>query len=485
MVAFGFGRTKRAWRCGTAIPLLALAALTACGGGGGSTPSPPPAPANRAPAFTSAATASVVENNAGSFYQVAATDPDGDALAYAISGGADAGRFSITASGQLSFVAPPNFDLAADADGDNVYQVQLRVSDASLSATLALAVTVTNSREGIAVTRVATGFSDPAAIAPVSADAALVAERNGAIYQLNLQTGARTLLTQIANVAGPGVTALAVQPDFATSGRFYAMYATTTGYVVIHQFVRNPAGPTGPSSFGPTLSVSAPTYVGGGWLSIGADGRILAAIGDAGGSGDPTGSAQDPASRLGKLLLFTPNPDPFAGGTPVFFFVTTLASGLHQPNGGSAFNSGVLIADRGETTAEEINLFPVGSAPLNYGWPFKEGTRVVRGTPPAGAVDPVVEYLRGVGFRMGQAVVGGAILRDQYVFADRSGAIFAVNSSAIQAGSVVPTAAIERRDADFAPDAGTINSPVAIVAGAGGLLYILDSDGEVFRVSAG
>ena len=484
MVRLGFGRAMRAWRCSTAIPLLALVALTACGGGGGSPPAPPPPPANRAPAFTSPATASVGENVASSFYQAAATDPDGDALTYSIAGGADAARFSISASGQLSFVAPPNFDLAADADGDNVYQVQLRASDASLSATLSLAVTVTNSREGIAVTRVATGFSNATAIAPVSNDAALVAERDGAIYQLNLQTGARTLLIQIPALGSVGVTALAVAPTFAADGSFVVMFMASNGALRIQRYFRNVGGITIADPLGDVLTQAAPSYAGGGWLRIEADGRILAATGDAGGSGDPVGSAQNPAVRLGKLLIFTRNPDPFAGGSPLFYFTSTLASGLRQPNGGSAFNGGVLIADRGETTAEEINFFPAGSAGLNYGWPFKEGTRIVRGTPPAGVTDPVVEYLRGTGFRLGQAVVGGAVLRDQYVFADRSGAIFAVNLSAIQAGSVVPIATIERRDADFAPDTGTIGTPVAVVAGVGGMLYILDSDGEVFRVSA-
>lgn len=43
---------------------------------------------------------------------------------------------------------------------------------------------------------------------------------------------------------------------------------------------------------------------------------------------------------------------------------------------------------------------------------------------------------------------------------------------------------IEIRDADFIPDAGTIDSPVGMVLDAAGDLYILDSDGELFRVDA-
>ena len=137
-------------------PYLAtfLLLLASCGGGGGSTP---PAP-NTPPTFTSAQTASVVENTAAA-YQAAASDGNGDTLAFTIDGGADAALFSISAAGALRFNAAPDYDLPGDADGDNVYAVQLRVSDGQASATQPVNITVTNSREGMAVTRVGTGFN--------------------------------------------------------------------------------------------------------------------------------------------------------------------------------------------------------------------------------------------------------------------------------------------------------------------------------------
>src|SRR3546814_3398016 len=48
--------------------------------------------------------------------------------------------------------------------------VQLRVSDASASGTQAVNITVTNSREGIAVERVGTGFDQPLYVAPIPGD---------------------------------------------------------------------------------------------------------------------------------------------------------------------------------------------------------------------------------------------------------------------------------------------------------------------------
>ena len=88
-------------------PLL----LASCGGGG-----TPPA-ANAPPSFTSSQTASVAENTTAA-YQATASDPNGNALTFAIDGGADAARFAITAAGTLRFNEAPDYDLPGDADGD-------------------------------------------------------------------------------------------------------------------------------------------------------------------------------------------------------------------------------------------------------------------------------------------------------------------------------------------------------------------------------
>lgn len=487
----GIGTNRRARLCGRnryLLSLLALGLLSACGGGGSSsTPA-----VNRPPVFSSATTASIAENSTTLGYQAIATDPDGDALTYSIAGGADASRFTITPAGQLGIATAPNFDLPADADGNNVYEVQIGVSDGKAAASLALAVTVINSKEGISVRRVATGFVSPAAIAPIDDTAMLVAEKTGAVYLLNPQTGTKALLAQIANVGGVGVTAIAASPTFAVDGTFYTMYTTATGFLVIERYLRNPVGP--PVSYvpGSILTLNAPQYEGGGWLGFDAAGALLAATGDAGGNGDPSGSAQDDASRLGKIIRITPNPDPFAGASPVYFLFSTVAKGLHQPNGGSRLGNAVVVADHGPTTAEEIDFLPFGGSVQNYGWPFNEGTFAVGGISPVAIIDPVLQYQRGAGPRTGQAIVGGAIgpsaiasLRNQYVFADGSGAIFALTSASIQQGATLAATLFERRDADFAPDQGVIDHPVAITASPSGSLYILDADGEIFGVDAG
>ena len=80
---------------------------------------------------------------------VDASDPDGgQVLSYALSG-VDAGRFTLSAStGALAFAAAPDREAPTDANGDNVYEVTVTVSDgAGGSDAQALSVTVSNVNE--------------------------------------------------------------------------------------------------------------------------------------------------------------------------------------------------------------------------------------------------------------------------------------------------------------------------------------------------
>ncbi len=103
---------------------------------------------NQTPSFTSATTASVVENSTA-VMTVAASDPDaGTTLTFAISGGADASLFTIDSqTGQLSFRTAPNYEVAADANHDNVYDLTVLVSDGTNAQTEAVIVTVTDVAE--------------------------------------------------------------------------------------------------------------------------------------------------------------------------------------------------------------------------------------------------------------------------------------------------------------------------------------------------
>jgi Ca2+-binding RTX toxin-like protein len=106
---------------------------------------------NAAPVITSnggGATAAIaIAEGAAAVTDVDANDADiGQALTYAIVGGADAAQFTIDpATGALRFVTAPDYEAPADAGGNNVYDVQVGVSDgAGGSDTQSIAVTVTN-----------------------------------------------------------------------------------------------------------------------------------------------------------------------------------------------------------------------------------------------------------------------------------------------------------------------------------------------------
>ncbi|MBT6462598.1 MAG: PQQ-binding-like beta-propeller repeat protein [Opitutae bacterium] len=68
-----------------------------------------------------------------------------ETLFYSLPGGADRAVFSINdVTGVLSFIAPPDFEAPADVDANNTYEVQVKVSNGTLSDTQLIAVTVTD-----------------------------------------------------------------------------------------------------------------------------------------------------------------------------------------------------------------------------------------------------------------------------------------------------------------------------------------------------
>ena len=103
-------------------------------------------PIDNTPIFTSAATVRVAENQTVA-YRAVATDADGDTLSYSLSG-TDGALFTINpATGEVSFVAAPDFENPGDADGDNVYDIVVTASDGTNSMDQTVAITVTDENE--------------------------------------------------------------------------------------------------------------------------------------------------------------------------------------------------------------------------------------------------------------------------------------------------------------------------------------------------
>ncbi len=484
--------------------------MAACGGGGdSSSPVVLPPSVNSAPQITTGPTGNVTENET-TVLTVQATDADGDGLSFSISGGDDADDFSISAAGALSFASQPNFELPTDADQDNVYHLAVRVSDGSASDTIDLTITVDNDREGIGVRRLTTGMNDVTAIATIPSQAKVfVAQRNGNIYELDTIDGTRILDRTILNVntAGEGgLLGLAVDPSFSSNNSYWAfvtaartgIFATAGSDITIRKI--NRAIPEGLLGTGIQLQIphdSDTNY--GGWLGFDPDNNLYVMVGD---SGNPN-IAQDPNSKLGKILRLQPNPDPFAGAAPALFLVPAgnpfaagggdpfvYALGMQDPKNGFLFGDGVYFGDRGGSVAEEINFLLHTGSGENFGWPFFEGISPFMGSSAGPLIMPVTEYARGNGDREGSSIVGGVIyqgsvqsLQSKYIFADFSnGNIWAVRLADLLSGEIIPSTSYELLNADFEPDVGSIDGIVAFGTDQSNELVIADSDGEIFAV---
>jgi hypothetical protein len=500
-----------------AIGLIGLLLLAGCGGGGGGS-GPGPAPGNRAPAITSPAAATVAENGAGAFYTATATDPDGNPLTFSLSGGADRAAFAITAGGALSFVLPPDFEFPTDADANNVYLVQISVSDGATSAVLDLAVTVTNAGpDAFRVTRVGTGFAQPVYLTgvPDGSGRVFVVEQFGRIRILNPATGtvAPTLFLdvsgQISTDGERGLLGFAPAPDFAASGTFYVFLTAPGGQIQVRRYRTLAGNPNqaDPATGDVIIAIDHPiSNHNGGWIDFGPDGLLYISIGDGGGGGDPDNNAQNLGVLLGKMLRIDvrsdafpldtlrdyaiPAGNPFASGAGGRAEIW--AYGLRNAfrNSFDPITQNLWIGDVGQADREEVDLMRPTDGGANFGWRIMEGTMVFSGPTIAGLTAPVAEYSHGSGPRQGNSITGGYVyrgpieaLRGQYFFADFiTGNIWSFPISRASIGATIPSSQFVLRRADFTPNAGAIGNTPSFGVDQAGNLYIVDYDGEIFRV---
>ena len=127
---------------------------------------------------------------------------------------------------------------------------------------------------------------------------------------------------------------------------------------------------------------------------------------------------------------------------------------------------------------EEVDL---GAGGANYGWNVFEGT----GTFKAGALGPgsLTGPIHAYGRSIGGTVIGGYVhrgesdgLQEQYFFADfLADKVFTL---IVQGTTFV---AVDRT-AQITPDGGTIDQPTSFGEDAVGNLYLVDFDGDIFRL---
>jgi glucose/arabinose dehydrogenase len=222
-----------------------------------------------------------------------------------------------------------------------------------------------------------------------------------------------------------GLLSVAFPPDYQTSGRFYVYFTRKPdGALVIREY-----GPGGAARDLLTIPHPNQSNHNGGQLQFGPDGRLWIGTGDGGGSNDTEQNAQNPDSRLGKILRM----DPATGA------IDTYALGIRNPWRFSFDRAthDLVIGDVGQGAWEEVDVAAaasLGATGVNYGWPCFEGTHANGSAPAAECSSPPADPVRPVFERQHAddvcSITGGYVVRDpglptlagRYLYGDLCGA---------------------------------------------------------------
>jgi glucose/arabinose dehydrogenase len=159
-------------------------------------------------------------------------------------------------------------------------------------------------------------FAEPAAVAapPGDPDRLFIAELGG---HVRLRVGSQVhdfldIDALVATGGEQGLLAVAVAPDYATSGQVFVFYTANDGDLTLDEVRRSATDPNraDPATRRNLLTIehSAAGNHNGGQLQFGPDGYLYLSTGDGGGQGDPEGDAQSVGSLLGKILRINPTP---------------------------------------------------------------------------------------------------------------------------------------------------------------------------------
>jgi len=226
-----------------------------------------------------------------------------------------------------------------------------------------------------------------------------------------------------------GLLSIAFPPDYRRDGRFYVYYTDRAGNIRIDGFRRRSATRAARGSRRAIVHIPHPVnanHNGGQLQFLGR--RLYFGTGDGGSGGDPPNNAQNPRSRLGKLLRVDPR--------EAHPHVQTYSIGLRNPFRFSfdrvtrPGHPRLAIGDVGQDRFEEVDYLPLGAARgANFGWDAFEGyapyTGANSGTPdPGGTVKPIFAYPHSRGGSC--SIIGGYVVADRrlrslykrYVYAD-------------------------------------------------------------------
>lgn len=331
----------------------------------------------------------------------------------------------------------------------------------------------------------ARGFDQPvyATTAPDDPSTLYVVERAGDIQIVRAGQRAGTFLDIRSDVwsgGEGGLLSVAFHPRYAQNHLFYVDYTALdhSTHVVEYSSVNGVAV----TSSARTLLVVQQPYPNhkGGQLQFDRKGRLYVGMGDGGTNpdspllNDPDNRAQNPATKLGKLLRI----DPLARKP-----WQMIGTGLRNPWRFSfdRATGDLWLGDVGAGTFEELDVRPAAKLdrPANYGWSRYEGPASynqavkLRGRGPL--VKPILSYNHESG---SCSIVGGYVYRGSAV-ADASGRYFFGDYCSGLIWSF-PARLASRPAPIVRRSEGDVENLVSFGEGADGTLYAVSIDGGVF-----
>lgn len=296
---------------------------------------------------------------------------------------------------------------------------------------LALLLAIPLFSQDVEIEPFATGLTNPVGIENAGDDRLFVVERRGFIQVLSA-TGELfmdpflDIDAIVTNNGGEsGLLGLAFHPDYSTNGYFYVNYINNSGNTVVSRFTASsPTSNTADAGSELVLmTIDQPfSNHNGGHIAFGPNGYLYIGTGDGGSGGDPGDRAQNLTVPLGKLLRIDvdntsngnnyaiPIDNPFNGSTTLVEEIWSY--GLRNPWRFSfdRDTGEIWIADVGQNAIEEINMVPLSSTALNYGWRCYEGDAAynLADCPPASNLQfPVAQYTHNSSGAFKCSITGG------------------------------------------------------------------------------
>jgi glucose/arabinose dehydrogenase len=279
------------------------------------------------------------------------------------------------------------------------------------------------------------------------------------------------ITSQVQSGGEQGLLSVAFHPRYAQNHRFYVDYTDTSGDTRVVEYRSD--GQKAVKRLRQLLFVDQPySNHNGGQLAFGPDGRLYVGMGDGGSGGDPENRAQNPGSRLGKLLAL--NVDKRGAKWQM------VALGLRNPWRFSfdRATGALYIGDVGQSAWEEIDYTPRNSPGLeNYGWDVYEGRTPFeqKALGPGRLKQPVHVYNRGFGC----SVTGGFVYRGAAVSAARGRYFFGDYCS----GRVWSMRIANGRARDVRQERFRVGALSSFGEDATGELYLVSLEGGVYKLA--